>query len=129
MIKIKTTVTNKVPDWGFCNHMVGLTKASKDTCRFCVKTGKGCFSCALYNLPLEVREGNIAKKCPECVQDGHSRKAEIVDDDNNDVKVDPKDVMRATLSEYRKVYRSLITKGYPDVVADKLAQKALLGGK
>lgn len=127
MIKVKTVVTNKVPEWGYCNHMVGLTKVSKKTCRFCVSTGKGQCSCALYNMPLEVEQSYIANKCHQCIKDGHSKKAEIVDEDAP--AVDPKDVMKATISEYRKAYKSLIAQGYPDVVADKLAQKVLLGGK
>lgn len=125
MIKIKANVTYKVPDWGYCNHAAGLTKVSKETCRFCVKTGKGSYSCALHNMPLDVEQGYIARKCQQCVKDGFSRHAEIEEDS---VKVNPKDVMKATLSEYRKAYKSLIAQGYPDAVADKLAQKVLLGG-
>lgn len=126
MIKIKTTVTYKVPEWGYCNHAAGLTKVSKDMCRFCVKTGKGSFACALHNLPLEVEQGFVAIKCPQCVKAGLSRHAELED---GTVQVDPKDIIKATMSEYRKVYSKLVSQGYPDVVADKLAQKFLLGGE
>lgn len=126
MIKIKTDVTYKVPEWGYCNHIAGLTKVSKDTCRFCVKTGKGCYSCALHNMPLETEQGNVVNKCPQCIKAGNSKRA-VVEEDT--IQVSPKEVMKATLAEYRKVYKNLLDQGYPDVVADKLAQKVLLGGK
>lgn len=130
MIKIKATVTYKVPEWSYCNHIAGLTKVSKETCRFCVKTGKGNYSCALHNMPLSVEQGYVVSKCPQCVKAGLSRHAEVTEETGNaTANINPKDVIKATVTEYRKAYKSMIAQGYPDVVADKLAQKVLLGGK
>lgn len=125
MIKIKANVEYKVPDWGYCNHSAGLTRISKERCRFCVETKKGVFSCALHNMPLEAEQGYVAVKCSQCVKNGLTRRAEVVDEE---VQINPQDIIKATLSEYRKVYKQLLAQGYPESIADKLAQKVLLGG-
>lgn len=126
MIKIKAKVEYKVPDWGYCNHPSGLFRVSKDKCRFCIETKKGVHACALYNIPLQTEEGYVAVKCPQCVKAGFVHREEIVDEP---VQIDPKDIIKATLSEYRKTYKQLLADGYPEAMADTLAQKVLLGGK
>lgn len=127
MIKIKAKVEYKVPDWGYCNLQSGLFRAQKAKCRFCVETKKGVHSCALYNVPLQTEEGYIAVKCPKCVKAGFVHREEIAADES--VQIDPKDIIKATLSEYRKTYKQLLADGYPEAMADTLAQKVLLGGK
>ena len=125
MIKIKATVTYKVPEWCHCNLMVGLTKASKETCRFCVKTGRGAYSCALHNVPLTVEQGWVVNKCAACANVGRRNRVEVTDDD---VKVNPKDIIATVLAEYDKAYKALVAQGFPEAIAVKLAQKSLLGG-
>ena len=124
MIKIKAKVEYKVPDWGHCNFSSGFYRVSKEKCRFCIETKKGVHACALYNVPLQTEEGYVAVKCPKCVKAGFVHREEIVDEP--EVKVNPQEIIKLTLSEYRKTYKQLIAEGYPEAMADTLAQKALL---
>lgn len=122
MKRVKTTVNYKVPDWEFCNCS-RLGKPTKDMCRFCVKHGKG-YVCVLHNMPLDMVEGILVKKDMACVRATASFTSEVEDD----IQVDPKTVMKLTLQEYRKAYKQLIAQGYPDAIADKLAQQMTMGG-
>lgn len=120
---VKTTVTYKVPDWAYCNHS-NFGKPTKDMCRFCVKHGKQ-YICVLHNMPLEVAEGVLVKKDLSCIR----ATAGFVSEVEDTVRIDPKDIIKMTMQEYRKIYRQLIAQGYPEGMADKLAQQALIGGK
>lgn len=122
MKKVKTTVNYKVPDWVFCNCS-RLGKPTKDMCRFCVKHGKN-YVCVLHNMPLEVVEGTLVKKDTACIKATAGFPSEVEDT----VQVDPKTVMKMTMQEYRKAYNKLVGQGYPDAMADKLAQQLILGG-
>lgn len=125
MKQLKTCVTYKVPDWGFCNCS-NFGRPTKDVCRFCVKVGKK-HVCVLHNMPLESQEGILIKKDVMCIKATAGFAVEVADEPA--VKVDPKSVMKMTMQEYRKVYKQLVSQGYPDAMADKLAQQYLLGGK
>lgn len=128
MKQIKTRITYKVPDWDFCNCS-SFGKPTKDVCRFCVKVGKK-HVCVLHNMPLEVQEGFLIKKDAMCIKATAGFAVEVTDvAEEPDIKVDPKTVMKMALQEYRKVYKQLVSQGYPDAMADKLAQQYLLGGK
>ena len=96
----------------------------KEKWGFYLETKKGVQTCPLYNVPLHTEEGYVAVKCPKCVKAGFVHREEIVDEP--EVKVNPQDVIKLTLSEYRKIYKQLIAEGYPEAMADTLAQKALL---
>ena len=122
MKRVKTTVNYKVPDWEFCNCS-RLGKPTKDMCRFCVKHGKG-YVCVLHNMPLDMVEGILVKKDMACVRATAGFTSEVKDN----IQVDPKTVMKLTLQEYRKAYKQLIAQGYPDAMADKLAQQMTMGG-
>lgn len=122
MKRVKTTVTYKVPDWEFCNCS-SFGKPTKDVCRFCVKHGK-CHVCVLHNMLLDLYEGILIKKDTACVRATAGFTSEVEDT----VQVDPKTVMKMTLQEYRKAYKQLIAQGYPDAMADKLAQQMTMGG-
>lgn len=122
MKRVKTTVTYKVPDWEFCNCS-RLGKPTKDMCRFCVKHGKG-YVCVLHNMPLDMFEGILVKKDMACVRATAGFTSEVKDN----IQVDPKTVMKLTLQEYRRAYKQLIAQGYPDAMADKLAQQMIMGG-
>lgn len=123
MKRVKTIVNYKVPDWKFCNCS-RLGKPTEDMCRFCVKHGKS-YVCVLHNMPLDMAEGILVKKDMACVRATAGFTSEVEDD----IQVDPKTVMKLTLQEYRKVYKQLIAQGYPDAMADKLAQQMTIGGK
>lgn len=126
MVKVQTTVNYRVPDWGYCNCS-SMGKYTKDKCRFCVKSGKQ-HVCALYNMPLSVEEGVLVVKTRDCVRTTVGFRSEVEDDDDvEDIQVDPKTVMKLTIKEYRKAYNSFVRQGYPDAIADKLAQQTLLG--
>ena len=122
MKKVNTTVNYKVPDWEFCNCS-RLGKPTKDMCRFCVKHGKN-YVCVLHNMPLEVVEGMLVKKDTACIKDTAGFPSEVEDT----IQDDPKIVMKMTIQEYRKAYNKLVGQGYPDDMADKLAQQLILGG-
>lgn len=119
MKRVKTTVTYKVPDWQFCNH----SSHGKEMCRFCVKSGKK-HVCVLHNMPLEVVEGTLVKKDMACIK-ATAGFTSVVDET---IQVDPKDIMKMTMQEYRKIYKQLIAQGIPEAMADKLAQQKTLGG-
>ena len=119
---VKTTVNYKVPDWEFCNCS-RLGKPTKDMCRFCVKHGKN-YVCVLHNMQLDVVEGILVKKDMACIKATAGFPSEVEDT----IQVDPKTVMKMTLQEYRKAYKQLIAQGYPDNMADKLAQQMTMGG-
>lgn len=124
MKRIKTTVTYKVPDWQFCNHSCG-GNPTKDNCRFCVKHNKK-YICVLHNMPLDMVEGILIKKTDACLRATAGFKSVV--EDEPEIKVDPKTVMKLTLQEYRKAYKKLIAQGYPDAIADKMAQQMTMGG-
>lgn len=123
MKRVKATVNYKVPDWEFCNCS-RLGKPTKDMCRFCAKHGKG-YVCVLHNMPLDVVEGALVKKDMACIKATAGFPSEV----EGTIQVDPKTVMKMTLQEYRNAYKQLIAQGYPDSIADKLAQQMVLGGK
>ena len=122
MKRVKTVVTYKVPDWEFCNCS-SFGKPTKGACRFCVKHNKG-HVCVLHNMPLDMVEGILIKKDLACVRATAGFTSEVEDT----VQVDPKTVLKMTLQEYRKTYKQLIAQGYPDAMADKLAQQMTMGG-
>lgn len=122
MKSVKVTVTHKVPDWNYCNHS-RCGSPTKDNCRFCVKTKK-CHVCVLYNMPLDTEEGLLIKKTHQCIQATYRSKDTVEDT----IQVDPKNVMKLTMQEYRKIYKQLIAQGYPDNMADKMAQQMTMGG-
>lgn len=124
MKRIKTTVIYKVPDWEFCNCS-RLGKPTGDMCRFCVKCGKS-YKCVLHNMPLDTVEGVLVKKDLACIKATAGFKSLVED---NPIQVDPKAVMKMTMQEYQKAYKQLLAQGYPDAMANKLAQRAVLGGK
>lgn len=122
MKRVKTTVNYKVPNWEFCNCS-RLGKPTKEMCRFCVKHGKN-YVCVLHNMPLDVVEGILVKKDMACIKATAGFPSKVEDT----IQVDPKTVMKMTLQEYRKAYKQLIAQGYPDNMADKLAQQMTMGG-
>jgi hypothetical protein len=75
-------------------------------------------------MPLDTTEGILLKKTDACLKATAGFKSEVEDTP----QIDPKTVMKMTLQEYRKVYKQLIAQGYPDSMADKLAQQMTMGG-
>lgn len=126
--KVKTEITYKVPAWNYCNHIKKLSSGtpSKETCRFCVKSGKSHF-CALYNDPLLSEGQALILKSKACIRatQGYGSVVEDIDEPNMPT-VDPKLLMKTTISEYMKTYKKLINDGYPEAIAEKVAKEHLL---
>lgn len=127
LIKVTTKITYKVPAWGHCNLQGNIFgQPSKEKCRFCIKE-KGAYRCALYNEMLGTSQGTLVDKCPRC------KKATAgfdipVEDEEATLTVEPKKLMKHTIAEYNKIRKQLISQGYPEPIADKLAQEYVLGG-
>lgn len=126
MIKVTTKVTYRVPEWAYCNCQATLLKPSKDKCRFCVKDGKN-YRCALYNEMLSTSQGTLVEKTRACVKAGCGFNSEVVDEVTP--AIEPQAIISMAINEYRKVYKSLRDQGYPEPMADKLAQQYMNGGK
>lgn len=125
LAKVSTTVKYKVPAWNHCNMQGNVFgQPSKEKCRFCVKE-KGYYRCALYNTVLS-SEGPLVNKTRDCEK--ATAGFNIVVEDEQAPSVPPKTIMKHTLAEYRKVYNQLINQGYPEAMADRLAQEYILGG-
>lgn len=130
--KVTTNITYRVPDWEFCNlNSDKLGVPSSEKCRFCVKE-KGHHRCALYNYVLDSHNGGFVVKTRECqraVAGFKSIVEDIVPEPGNEPIVDPKALMKATINEYIKFRKKLLAQGYPESLAEKVAQEFVLGGK
>lgn len=124
MRKVKQTLTYKVPSWNFCNSDKNL-KVGKETCRFCVKTKFG-YICTLYDTQLSESFGAV-DKCYQCIQTTAGFKMDI--EEPEIPTVDPKLIMRETLTIYKKTLDSLISQGYPRAMAETIATKYVLEDK
>lgn len=129
--KVTTNVTYRVPAWNYCNMQGNaFGKPSKEKCRFCVKDGAH-HRCALYNEVLDVTEGILLKKTRDCAKAvaGFRSIVEDVEETTEAPIVDSKLIVKTTIQEYNKVRKQLISQGYPEVIADKVAYEYMTGGK
>jgi hypothetical protein len=130
MKKVTTQITYRVPEWHYCNLMGNAYgQPSKEKCRFCVKEGS-TYRCALYNAVLPISDGVMVSKTRECQKAtaGYKSVVEDVEAIEQIPTVDPKVLIKATLNNYTKMRKQLISQGYPANLADTLAQKYVLGG-
>lgn len=123
MRKISSTVTYKVPSWNFCNDDSLLQSG---TCRFCIKEKAG-HRCTLYDVQLVVRNGLI-EKVPECCR-ATAGFASTIDEPPPAPTVNPKEIIKQAIDMYSKTVKSLVDQGYPQVMAETIAKKSMLGGK
>ena len=116
MKRLTTKVTYKVPIGPYCNHdnkkSTPLTR-----CRFCTDLGKYGFTCVLHNEQL-ASMGVLINKCDSCM-----KKQGVVEDVPT---VPPKDLMTYAVKTYRKLYQDLLRQGFPEPIADKMAQEGVL---
>ena len=129
--KVTTNITYKVPAWEYCNlNSTKLGVPSSEKCRFCVKE-KGHHRCTLYNEVLSIEDGAFVVKARACERAvcGFKSVVEDVEEVDNGPTVDPKLLMKTTLQEYIKTKKKLLAQGYPEAIADKVAQQYVLGGK
>ncbi len=116
MKRLTTKVTYKVPIGPYCNHT--MQKSTPLTrCRFCTDLGKYGFTCVLHNEQL-ASMGVLINKCDSCM-----KKQGVVEDAPT---VPPKDLMIYAVKKYRKLYQDLLRQGFPEPIADKMAQEEVL---
>lgn len=128
LAKVTTKVTYRVPTWAYCNMQATvLGQPSKEKCRFCVKE-KGYHRCALYDEVLSTEEGTLIKKARACQKAMAGFDIEAGPKDETGPAVDPKKLMKLTITEYNKVRKQLLGQGYPEAIADKLAYDYIMGG-
>lgn len=127
MKKIKTSVTYRVSDGNYCNLRQESHKGfpANQRCRFCTNLGKGAFVCVLHNMPLVVEEGCLIRKDKACIQN-MAYKSQSVPDVDDTPKVNPKDIIKWAITEYKRAYAKLVKDGYPEALAMKLAQESVL---
>jgi hypothetical protein len=129
--KVTTEITYKVPAWSHCNLQGNIYgQPSKDKCRFCIKE-KGHYRCALYNVVLDTSQGTLVNKTRACERAtvGYNSIVEDVEEQPVMPQVSPKTLIKTTISEYNKIRKQLISQGYPEAIAEKVASEHLLGGK
>lgn len=129
--KVTTNITYKVSDWEYCNlnsHKFGVPSSEK--CRFCIKE-KGHHRCALYNMILDTHDGGFVVKTIDCQRAMLGFKSVVKDVEEKEVEptVEPKLLMKTTIQEYLKYKKKLLAQGYPEAIADKVAQQYVLGDK
>ena len=131
--KVKTEITYRVPAYEYCNLIKkgSLAQPTADMCRFCVKDSRKGYRCALYNMPLETINMAIVKKTRDCERAvlGYKSVVEDVIEEPEEAKVDPSLIVKTTVAEYEKLRKSLISQGYPETVAVKVATQYVTGGK
>ena len=129
MKKIKSTVNYVVPHWNFCNsdNIINGGELTNDTCKFCVKTKTGRF-CLLYEESLSVNDGLITK-VRACCEATVGYPSVIDPVPPPPPVVNPKDLMKQSIDLYVKTLTELMTQGYPQPIADKVARQYVLGDK
>lgn len=129
--KVTTEITYKVPAWGHCNLQGNIYgQPSKEKCRFCVKE-KGHYRCALYNTVLDTSQGTLVNKTMACERAtvGYRSIVENVEEQPIIPTVEPKVIVKTTITEYNKLRKQLISQGYPETIAEKVASDYIIGGK
>lgn len=123
---IESKVSYKVPNWNYCNvdrfDIDGTP--SKQVCQFCIKE-RGGYRCALYDQQL-MSDGKQVQKVRQCCKATAGFESVIVPAEAPTIQ--PKDLMKATISLYNKTVNDLITQGYPRQIAEQVAEKHVLGG-
>lgn len=131
MKKVTTNVTYRVSDGLYCNLKEERHKnfPVDQRCRFCTDVGKRTFVCVMHNVPLVVEDGCLIHKAPQCRENMFRKGLQVTEPDLQ--PVDPKELMKWTLTEFNRVYSGLIKAGYPHELAHKAAMANVLneGGK
>lgn len=125
MRNVKLDMKVRIPSWNYCtlDDFTANGRFSKDVCRFCVKT-KGGHRCALYDEPLSADE-NFVHKTRRCIRVS----AGYPDEPQLPVAIpSPQVVMSEAIKEYKKAVTYLRSQGYPQGLAETLAEQSVLGG-
>ena len=97
---------------------------TKHKCNFCQKTKDG-YKCLLYNKDLS-SEGQFISKVKACC-DATAGYESNIDNVPQGPTVEPKEIMKLTMELYSKTLRDLLNQGYPQQLAESIAQKHVLG--
>lgn len=126
MRKVKLNVVTKVPGWHFCNNdeIVTSVTPSQEKCKFCKKV-KGGYMCILYDEYL-TSSPTLVDKSPRCIEAATQGSAEVTD---SSLSVDPKLIIKESIDGYIKHVNDLMKQGYPQVLAETVARKYMLGEK
>ena len=125
MRNVKLDMKVRVPSWNYCtlDDFTANGRFSKEVCRFCVKV-KGGYRCALYDEPLAADQ-DFVHKARRCIRMSAGYPDEVAPPVP---PVDPKIVMRETIKEYKKAVAYLRSQGYPQGMAETIAEQSVLGG-
>lgn len=126
MRNVKLDMKVRVPSWDFCtlDDFTANGRFSKETCRFCTKT-KGGHRCTLFDEALAA-DATFVHKTPRCIR----MSAGYPDEPQQPVATpSPHTVMSEAIKEYKKTVLYLRSQGYPQSMAEMLAEQSVLGGK
>ena len=118
MRKITTKIVFRIPSGMYCN----LEVDQRQYCRFCTKT-RNRYICVLHNIPL-MHNGELMLKDKACVKMDNKHG---IEEPPQPKAADPKLLKKATLMEYKKLYKLFVSQGYPHEIADKVAEQQVLG--
>jgi hypothetical protein len=125
---MKAEVKYQCPNWEFCNEQSIGMQAGKRCCRFCQKS-RGKAYCCLHDEQLHVHSSGEIDKCKTCL--GQTRKVfgkpavQFIDTTDASPKIDPKEIVNATVNDFVKLLNKLRKEGYPIDLAIKLAVKTV----
>lgn len=125
MRNIKLDMKVRVPSWDFCtlDDFTANGRFSKETCRFCVKTKNG-HHCVLFDEDLAA-DTKFVHKAHRCIRVS----AGYPDEAPAALTVDPALLMRETIKQYKKTVAQLTAHGYPQSMAESVAEQHIMGGK
>ena len=125
MKNITSKVTYTVPHWNFCNNdYIKDGELTNKRCQFCIKTRDG-YECLLYNQELSSK-GKLINKVRECCKATAGFESTIDATVTTTPSVDPKQLMKLTIDMYTKTVKDLLSQGYPQQIAESIAQQFVL---
>lgn len=127
MKSIKSTVHYTVPNWNFCNsdNLSAAGEMTSQLCRFCIKSKAG-YRCLLYDESLMTKHELIYKVRACCkATAGFESVIEPPQQEATPV-IPPKELMKHTLTTYKKLVNDLVSQGYPRSMAEQAAEKSML---
>lgn len=125
MKNVKLNMKVRIPSWNFCtlDEFTANGRYSKETCRFCQRT-KGGYKCSLYDEVLAA-DPTFVHKCQRCIRVS----AGFPDEELQAPSVDPALIMKETIKQYKKTVQQLLAQGYPQTMAENIAEQFTIGGR
>lgn len=123
------TLQCRVPSWNFCNYD-GFTpdnRYSKELCRFCVSTKQGHY-CSLHDTWL-TSDKNFVHKTEPCIKATAGYAITVDEPVPTGPVVEPSLIIQEAIALYRKTVCDLVKQGYPQSMAETIADKYVKGIK